>query len=247
MQKISRVWVTGVAAVVLAAAMVFGTAARPVGAQSGSSLGRTITVSGSGEAFGAPDIASISMGVDISDADVSVALNNANSTLAKIVEALKAAGVDEKDIQTAYFNVYPEDQYDSASGTPTGVRVFRVQTAVNITVRDIQQVASIIQAGLNGGANSVGSLSFGIADMKKLEEQARLNAVADARTRAEQLAAAFGVTVGDVISISESYSGSVPEPVFRADAYMAASAAPQINAGQLSVGVEVSVTFAIAG
>ncbi len=247
MRKFTPVWTFGAALALLAAVLFGGTALRTVGAQESSGLSRTITVSGSGQAFGAPDTASISMGVDVSDADISAALNKANSTLSGIVEAVKAAGVDEKDIQTAYFNVYPEDQYDPNTGTATGQRLFHVSTAVNVTLRDIQQVASVMQAGLNAGANSVGSLSFGIADMKALEEQARLSAVADARARAEQLAAAFGVSVGEVISISESYSNNTPQPMFRADVAMAASAAPQINAGQLSVSVDVSVTFAIGG
>jgi uncharacterized protein YggE len=247
MRKMTQFGIFGAALALLAVVLLVGTAVRPVSAQDTGSISRTISVNGSGEAFGTPDIASISMGVDVSDADISVALNNANSTLARIVEALKAAGVDEKDIQTAYFNVYPEDQYDPNTGAATGQRVFHVSTAANVTLRDIQQVAAVIQSGLSAGANSVGSLSFGIADMKKLEEQARLNAVADARARAEQLAAAFGVSVGEVITVSESYSSGSGQPLFRADAVMASGAAPQINAGELSVSVQVSVTFAIGG
>jgi uncharacterized protein len=228
--------------------LIFALAVAPAGAQGDARVtDRTINVSGTGEVFGQPDIAYVNLGVDIADPDVGKAIENANTTLTAIVKSVGDAGVAEGDIQTANYSVYPEDRYDPQSGQPTGERVFHVQLAVNVTVRDISKTGAVIQAGLGAGANSINGLSFGIADMKGLEEEARKAAIADARSRAEQLAGGFGVTLGEPVTISESFGGA-PIPMFsREVASLAVDSAPQINPGQLSVSIQVNVTFAIAG
>ncbi|MBA3871785.1 MAG: SIMPL domain-containing protein, partial [Anaerolineae bacterium] len=143
--------------------------------------------------------------------------------------------------------IYPEDPTDPQSGQPTGDRIYHVQLAVTVTIRDISKVGAVIQAGLGAGANDLNSLSFGIADSKSLEASARKAAVADALDRAKQLAEAAGVTLGTPLSISESI-GSVPVPMFnRANDMVAAAAPPQINAGQLSVSITVNITYSIGG
>lgn len=232
--------------VMLIVLMFLSVAAGPAGAQDVST--RTINVSGSGQAYGTPDTAYVNLGVDIADADIGKALENANQTMNAITKALTDAGVDAKDIQTVNFNVYPEDKYDPQTGQATGERVYHVQNSVNVTVRDISKVGGVMQAGLGAGANTLNGLSFGISDMKTLEAEARKAAVADARDRAEQLAAAFGVQVGEVVSVSETF-GSVP---LFADFKLAQNegfggAAPSVSPGQLSVSVQVNVTFAVGG
>lgn len=238
--------ISAAAVVMLLVVAFLSIAGGSVGAQDTPS--RVISVSGSGDAYGTPDVAYVDLGVDVSDADISKALDSANTTMAAITAAIGDAGVDAKDIQTVSFNVYPEDKTDPQTGQPTGERVYHVQTAVNITVRDITKVGAVMQAGLGAGANTVNGLSFGISDMKTLEHDARVTAVNDARDRAQQLADALGVKLGDVISISET-SGNVPvQPLYaRADAFAVGGAAPQINPGQLSVNIQVTVTFAIGG
>jgi uncharacterized protein len=241
--------ISAVAAVMLVVVAMLSIAAGSAGAQDTTTPSRVITVSGSGEAFGAPDVAYVNLGIDVSDPDIGKALDTANQTMTGIVAAITDAGVDAKDIQTVDFNVYPEDKVDPQTGQPTGVRVYHVQNSVNVTVRDISKVGAVMQAGLGAGANTVNSLTFGISDMKSLQEQARLQAVDDARSRAQQLADAFGVKLGDVISVSESF-GSVPVPLaFKtADAFaVTAASAPQVNPGQLSVDVQLNVSFAIGG
>ena len=218
----------------------------PVSAQADIATGpvNSISVSGSGQASGTPDVAYINLGVDTVDPDVGQAVENANTEMAAIIAALTDAGVDPKDIQTTNFNVYPEDRYDQ-NGQPTGERVYHVQNSLTVTVRDISNVGTIIEAGLGAGADSINGLNFGIDDTAELEQEARVNAIADARQRAEQLAAAFGVTLGDPIIISEVSGGyyQPPMPLAARDA-MGGSAA-QITPGQLQVSVQVNVTFAI--
>jgi uncharacterized protein YggE len=227
---------------------VLAFSARPVGAQDDNDSDRTISVMGSGQVFGKPDVAYITLGVDQADADAGKAIDSANTTLTAIVKALTDAGVKEEDIQTTSYNIYPEYKTDPQSGQPTGERVFHVQLAVTVTIRDITKVGAVIQAGLGAGANTLNNLSFGIADVKSLEAEARKAAVADAGDRAQQLADAAGVTLGEPVNISESI-GNVPIPMFNraADSFAVAAAAPQINAGQLSVTINVNITYSIGG
>ena len=234
--------------VVALAALLIGVlafTARPVGAQDNSQPTKTISVTGSGEVFGKPDVAYINLGVDETNTDAGKAIDSANTTLTAIVKALSEAGVKDEDIQTTSYNIYPEDKTDPQTGQATGGRVYHVTLAVTVTIRDISKVGTVIQAGLGAGANTINSLSFGIADSKSLEAAARKAAVADAADRAKQLAEAAGVTLGTPISISESI-GSVPVPMFnRAADSFAAAAPPQINGGQLSVSITVNITYSI--
>jgi uncharacterized protein YggE len=240
---LNRWKVAAVMAILVAA--VLGVSVVPAMAQSasGSAPVNSVTVSGTGKASGAPDVAYINLGVDTRDADVSKAVEQSNKDIASIMDAVRGAGVDAKDIQTTNFNVYPEDQIDPQTNAPTGKRVYHVQNMLNITVRDISKVGAVIDAGLKAGASSINGLDFGIADTSKLEQDARLKAVDDARRRAEQLAAAFGLKVGDPIIISESFGGIPPMPYYNRDAMGGAGAATQISPGQLSVSVQVDVTF----
>ncbi|MBZ0280047.1 MAG: SIMPL domain-containing protein [Anaerolineae bacterium] len=235
--------------VVLVIVAVMSIAVGSVGAQ--DLPANSISVSGSGEAYGTPDVAYVYLGVDTVDANVGAAVDQANKDLAAIIDAVKALGIAAEDIQTANFNVYPEDRYDPQSGQPTGERVYHVQQSLNVTVRDITQAGAVIDAGLGAGADTVNGLSFGIADTTTLEQEARLKAVEDARSRAAELAAAFGVTLGEPIIISEVFGNSPVYPLGRAaDAVamgMGGAAPSQINPGQLSVNVQISVTFAIGG
>lgn len=244
--NVVRLSIVTVVAALLVGVLAFS--ARPVGAQDDTDSDRTISATGSGQVFGKPDIAYITLGVDQADADAGKAIDTANTTLTAIVKALTDAGVKEEDIQTTSYNIYPEDKTDPQSGQLTGERVFHVQLAVTVTIRDIAKVGAVIQAGLGAGANTLNSLSFGISDMKSLEAAARKAAVADAADRAKQLADAAGVTLGEPVSISESI-GSMPIPMFNraADSFAVASAAPQINAGQLSVSINVNITYSIGG
>jgi uncharacterized protein len=250
MQKFYRLnWkITGMVSVAaLVIVTLFSAAGRsPVSAQTNTTTGpvNSISVSGSGQASGTPDVAYINLGVDTVDPDVGQAVENANTEMAAIIAALTDAGVDPKDIQTTNFNVYPEDRYDQ-NGQPTGERVYHVQNSLTVTVRDIANVSTVIEAGLDAGADSINGLNFGIDDTADLEQEARLNAIADARQRAEQLAAAFGVTLGDPIIISEVTGGYYPPPMpMMAQAGMG-GADVQITPGQLQVSVQVNVTFAI--
>jgi uncharacterized protein YggE len=241
----------------LAAVAVFGVSRIPVQAQDVTaqppqptvqSDSHTITVSGSGTASGAPDTAYLDLGVQITDADLGKAFNSVADSIAKVTKALTDAGIKPEDIRTTGLNVYPQDQYDQQTGATTG-RTYQVANTVTVTIRDLTKLEDVITASVNAGANTVSGLSFGIADQTKLEDQAREAAVKDARQRADKLAAALGVSVGDPVVVVE-VNGSVvqPMPMLRmaANTAGAQAASMPVSQGQLDVTVNVQISFAIA-
>jgi uncharacterized protein YggE len=206
----------------------------------------SVSVTGFGEASGTPDVAYIQLGVDKTSQDVGQAVSDTNKTMEGVMAALDQFGVAKEDIQTTGFNVWPEDRYDPQTGMPTGERVYHVQNMVNIKVRDISQTGKVIESALNAGANQVFGLSFGIDDTSALEAEARTDAVADAKARAEQLAGALGLKIGDPIIVSESYGDVSPQYAMERAAYAGVGGGggtPPVSEGQLMVSATVSVTF----
>ncbi len=202
-----------------------------------------IRVSGTGTAWGAPDTAMFTVGINALDADVTAATNEANSIADAIISAMVEAGVAEEDVRTSSFNVHREDRRNDEGELLEPV--FRVINSVEVTVRDTEQVGELLALALENGANQVNSLSFTISDEAELRAQARELAVQDARDRAGQLASLTGVTLGAPLYIEEFASGGSPRYDSQPYAMMAESANVPIEAGQLSVEVTVNIVFGI--
>lgn len=205
----------------------------------------TITVTGVGTAAGAPDIAILELGVQTSSSDVLAAFNEANNRLNAARDAVLAQGIAAEDLQTLGLSLYQETPYDPQTGMPSERVIYRVSNMLRVTIRDVSKVGDIISAGVSAGANSISGLSFSLSDPAALQAAAREKAVADARARAEQLAALTGITLGTPTVIVEGTSGGsdMPFPAM-AQAYGAGGAAP-IESGQLSVTVQVRITYSI--
>jgi uncharacterized protein YggE len=204
----------------------------------------TITVSGVGTAYGEPNIAYLELGVEIVDPDLTNAYTPAAEAMTTVIQALRDSGIDEQDIQTTGVNIYPEERYpqDSAGATQ---RVYRVRNIVRVALRDVGQVENVITTAVNAGANTIYNLSFGIEDTQPLESEARVQAVENAQTRAQELADALGVTLGSAISVIETLgSGYPPVPYGFGGAADVALSQP-VSQGQLSVAIQVQITFAI--
>jgi uncharacterized protein YggE len=206
----------------------------------------TITVVGYGLASGEPDTAFLQLGVERINAELGVAFGETGTAMRAVIDALVALGIDRADIQTTGINVYPQERYDSTGSIPT--RVFMVSNVVKVKVRDVSQVEGVITAAVSAGANTIYNLTFGVEDSTALASQARVDAVSDARARADELAAALGVTVGRPLAIREgAMNDSIsPLPYMGGGAAMADMAASQpVSQGQLSITVVVEVTFAL--
>ena len=201
---------------------------------------RRIDVSGSGIVYAIPDQATIQIGVLSQAASASDALKDNSSKTAAVIESIKALGVDEKDIQTRDFSIFPT--YDQT--TAMKITGYQVSNAVVVTIRDVKNAGAILDQVVQSGANNISGLSFEVSDPTAQQAEARAKAVAVARAKAEVLATAAGVTLGDIISINESVTNSGPiMPYARAD--MAVAEAVPVATGQQAITVDVSISFAI--
>jgi uncharacterized protein YggE len=188
---------------ILAAAMlaiISGCSALPGGSQN-----RTISVTGTATAHLTPDIVLVTLGVQTQGPDVAQAVNDNNARSGRVIQALKDGGVAAADIQTANFSISSQSMVDSA-GNPTGETVYYVSNMVNLTVRQLPKLGDLLQSALTQGANSVQSVTYSVADPAAALDQARLEALNDAKQQAEQLASSAGVILGPVFSMTDSYS-----------------------------------------
>lgn len=216
-------------------------------AQGAPVAARSISVTGQGEASGPPDRAQISAGVQTLAATVAQASQENQAIVDAIMRALAQQGIDRKDIQTANYSIWPEQQHDPQQANQVRITGYRVSNVVNVIVKDINKVGEVLAAVTNAGANSVHGVNFMVKDTAALEQSARAAAMADARARAEELAKLAGVTLGEVLTISMSSGGGFPMPMMAERGFMSAdmAAVPGISPGQLSVNAQVFVTFAI--
>lgn len=164
-----------------------------------------ISVSGSGSVFVVPDIAYIYVGVRSQAATVAEALRDNNQLAQDIKSTLMALDIDEKDVQTSSFSVYPQ-QYDQY-GNPTET-YYVVENTVYVTVRNLDKLSTILDLVAKTGANSINGIYFDVADKSTALEQARKLAVEDGKQKAAQVASAAGVTLGELINISLISGGS---------------------------------------
>jgi uncharacterized protein YggE len=198
-----------------------------------------------------PNVAHITLGVEVTADTVKDATTNANTTQAAIIARMKSLNIADKDIQTSNYSIFPvrDDQRPPAPGaTPAPTRTqYRVSESIRVTLRDLNGVGPAIDAAVDAGANSISGIQFTVEDPTPLMDQARAAAVADARRRAQQLAQAAGVTLGPPSIITENI-GSVPVPVARAvpaPAAMAAADSAPIEAGELTFTSQIQITFVI--
>lgn len=212
-----------------------------------SSTRESISVSGFGEAVGKPDMATVELGVETEADNVATAIDLSNQTVERVTQALIDAGIADSDIQSTHFNVWREEGFDRLTGQPTDEVTFHVDSTVRVKVRDIDQISSMIQTGLDAGATNVFGLTFGIDDTAELEAQARLQALDDAEDRAQQLADALGMTLGDPVVVSELVAGSPIGFVSEAALLrgMGGGGGPPLSPGELTVGVQVDLMYSV--
>jgi uncharacterized protein YggE len=216
----------------------------PALAETPSDFPSAISVTGEASISVPPDLAWVDAGVATDAKTAREASDTNNVAMAKVLAALKAATIDDKDIQTSRLSLQP--QYaPSRSGPSSPVVGYRASNRVSVRLHDVGKVAGVIDTMVGAGANDIGNVSFGVSQASKLLDDAREKAIADARRKAEIYARAAGVALGAPLSISEE---GAPQPVFRgkmmANAPMAAAPTP-IAQGEETLSVSVSVTWAI--
>ena len=208
------------------------------------SLPRTISVTGNGSATSPPDMATINTGVVTQGKNAADAMKANNEIMAKLMAALKAQKIPAKDIQTSDFSVSPQYSRDDRGRTQQEIVGYRVSNQVRVVIRNLPELGTVLDTLVSTGSNRVSGISFGITDSDGILNEARNNAIANARSKAKLYAQALGIKVGKVVSVSES-SVIAPRPQFFARAAMADSAVP-IASGEQELTATIDVVFAIA-
>jgi uncharacterized protein len=225
-----------------AALAAFLGARASMAAEGDKTMERTVTVSATGSVAAEPDIARVTAGV-VAEADTAKeAITRNSAIMGKVVEALKSAGIAPKDLQTSSLNVEP--RYTQAKeGKAAAISGYRVSNQLRLTVRDVKKLGDVLDQAIAAGANQVNRISFDVANAETVKDEARKQAMANARRRAELYVAAAGVKLGPVLRISENVNDAGPRESFAPRAAMAASV--PIEAGTRVLEVEVNVTYGL--
>ena len=205
---------------------------------------RTITVSGHGEVQAEPDMASIRTGVTTEAETARDALDANTQAMQKVLDGLKGMGIDDKDLQTSQFSIYPVYRDDKTTDNVRKIVGYRVTNQLAVIVRDLTKLGGILDKTVTLGANQMSGIGFSIDKPAKLEDEAREAAVKDALHKAKLLAGAAGVAVGRIITIQENGS-SMPSPVYMKAMRMEAASSVPVAAGEQTVSANVSMTIEI--
>jgi uncharacterized protein len=202
---------------------------------------RTISLSATGAVKTTPDKVTITTGVTSEGQTARDALDKNTEAMTKVVDGLKEAGIDPKDIQTTNFSVSPiyEQRKQGEAAFITG---YRVTNQVLIIVHDTAKLGAILDKVVSLGANDIGSISFGVSEPEALKDEARKQAMRNAIANAQLYAEAAGVELGPVLTITEETGGYMPRGV-EAAAPMAMAKDVPIEAGTTTVEVRLQVTW----
>ena len=203
-----------------------------------------ITANGSATVQAEPDMVTLSLGIEERSSDVADAQSQVNARQAAVVEVLKNAGIDEKDIQTDYYNIYTSYDYDENGES---IERYCAACSLSIVVRDIDKAGEIIDMAFAAGINQMNGITFGVSDPTSIQDQALELAVTEGMRRAGVMAKAAGVTLPalpESIEESSSYysSGAGYTRSYTTDA-TAESASTSLMGGMVSVTVNVTVTY----
>lgn len=230
-------------AVTIAAPTVAPRPSLAAGAASGTE--HTITVTGTGTVVVSPDIADVRLGVVITKPTVKAARETAAEAMTRVVAALKQLGIADKDIQTTTVSLQPAYDYSTQSSPPR-ITGYTLANGVAVTVRDIDKTGDVIDGSIAAGATSVDGVTFRVDDPAKAQEQARTDAMDQAKASADTFAKAAGVSITGVASVSE-VAAPVPYPVYAgaAGAPAADGAKTPIQPGTSDVTITVTVAYLI--
>lgn len=209
----------------------------------------TITISGEGKVVAVPDVATASLGVQTDKKLAKDAQIENNNKMNAITKAIKDLGVDEKDIKTENYSIYPKYDYNRETGA-SNIIGYTVSQSLSVKIRDLDKVGAILAKAGDLGANTVGGVQFTVDDPEKLKFEARQKAIAAAKAKADDLFKNLGVQVGRIVSFNE-YSNDGIMPMYAEKGYgigggaVSSVPAPDIQPGSLEIVSNVNLTFEI--
>ncbi len=212
----------------------------------------TVSVSGVAEQKVTPNQAVMRLSVMTESLTAKNAEEENSRTIDAVMKALKAQGVDEKDIVTENYNIYPHYDYEPMSGRSVN-KGYRAQHTLRVTVHDIEKAGEVLDAAVSAGVTNVDSVSFTLSEEREeaIREELIEKAAKKARERAEVLVGALGGKVGKVVAVSES---SYTPPIYYARDVMSSKAesapgtpnyTPDLNPDDVTVEMQINVEFAI--
>lgn len=207
-----------------------------------------ISVSGEGSASAKPDLAILTMTVLRQAASARAALDENNAATASVINALKKAGVEDRDLQTSGFSINPQyaPHRNGGDGEPPKIVDYRVSNTLTVRVRDLEKLGTVLDQSVALGVNQGGAITFTMSDPSKLLAEARTKAVQDALAKAETLTRAAKVRLGRILEISEQSFQPRPIPFAGARAMTAQMAeAVPVETGENTYNVQVNITFEI--
>lgn len=207
-------------------------------------LPRTITVIGEGTVRLRPDVAKMNAGVEARANTVSEAKEQVDEQMVAIMSALADVGVDQADVQTSHYGIYYERESRPTPADAQSTEMnggYLVSNLVLVTIRDVDSAGDVLDAVVQAGANQVNGVTFTVSDESAWQSQAREQAMADARSRAEELAALSGVELGEIQSVSEVVGG-LAVPMMAVERGMGGGG---MTPGELELGTQIQVVFGI--
>lgn len=234
--------------IILITASIFAISCTPVSAHDNSNAMHhemaqgKLYVSATGHAAQAPDQASVSAGVVTQALTAGDAMRQNASKMTSAFAALKRAGIEARNITTSQMSLQP--QYDYKDRKAPRITGYEVRNTVSAKTYDLEQVGPMLDALVNAGVNNINGVTFSIKDSKSAREKARMDAIAAARKKAQDMATAAGVSLGNVLEIREN-SNSRPQPSMYMARSMEASDSTPVSAGEQTLSVTVNITYAL--
>jgi uncharacterized protein YggE len=233
--------------IVLAAALALSALATAACAQQAQPVaagdGTLLSIAAQAEVHRVPDVATVSAGVVTQAADANAAMRANAEQMDKVMAAVRAAGIAERDIQTTGINVNP--QYRYAENMPPAITGYQAGNNVSLKVRDIARLGKVLDALVASGANQVNGPSFEVDQPESGYDEARRAALEKAQARAQMYAKALGLRVRRIVSIDEGGGFQPPRPVpmmaMAARAEKAYDTA--VSPGETTLGANLSVVF----
>jgi uncharacterized protein len=208
-------------------------------------LVRSISISGHGETRAVPDLAVISVGVTTQSLTAREALDGNTKAMTALMETLKGAGVEAKDMATSNFSVGPRYDYGNNNAQPPKVVGYDVNNMLTVTLRNIDTLGTVLDQAVSAGSNTINGITFSVSKPEAALDDARKAAVLDARRKAEIYASAGSFKLGDIISLTEGEAYQPPMQYMAKAARSESAGDVPIAQGEQSLSVDVNITYTI--
>ncbi len=228
---------------IIVAALLLSTLALSPAIAQEQKMVRAISISGHGEVRAVPDLAVVSIGVTTQATTARDALDANTKSMRSLLDTLKTAGVDARDMATSNFSVNPRMDYGRENNQPGKVVAYDVNNMLTITVRNIDELGGLLDVAVTSGSNTVNGISFSVSKPDAMLDEARKQAVADARHKADIYASAGGFTIGNILSLTEGSASPPPPVMYQAKAERAGDV--PIAQGEQALSIDVSITYEI--